>query len=152
MEGVNFNILFILSLSFLAFDFSLYKYDIMADCLLHTRTYKIFPWSTDAQVSNSHIGWLFIHLTSALFHVVITGFYMATRSGYNVFIVSHYIFMFIIIINIWHFLQYNFVAAISINMIPLLIMSLSVRYDYMIFYFLSLLSPVIIEVIDYIKS
>lgn len=146
-----FKVIFI-PLVVLTFYFNFCKYDVMADTVLHTRPYKIFFWSDDAQISNSPIIWLFIHLTSALLHVLITGVYTTTQKGRNVFIISHHIFTSIVILNIWHFLQYNFIAAIAINMIPLLVMSLAIRYDYMMIYCLSLLSPVIIEIAKYLRS
>jgi hypothetical protein len=152
METSNIRALIILTLSFLTFYFNLCKFDVIVDCLLHTKKYIIFFWDIDAVTSNSSLRWITLHLISALFHVIVTQFYILTGDLQNAFSVSHYIFTFTIIINIWHFLQFPTIEAIAINMIPLLVMSITKRTGNMLIYFLALVSPVLIEARKYIMS
>src|SRR5579872_132391 len=145
MEELNNTVLFILLLTVLAFSFNLYKYDLFINTLLHSVPYGIFPWSAHPQISSSSPIWLCVHLTSALLHILITGFrsfnYLQGWPDqgpiHTVFIISHYIFAFIVIINVWHFGEYSKVVALIINVSPLALMFHGLRINNHKLYFLA---------------
>lgn len=93
-------------------------------------TYYIFPWQgTDGQKSSSNIFWLLLHVISALGYLTyyLINKYLDSdnelRSGTGISkkigIWLYRSFVFLIVINIYHFGEFNITKALMFNGIPL---------------------------------
>lgn len=108
--------------------FSFIKYNkptIMFQNHLDHTSYKIFPWSGPAQqqTSKSNPLWLLVHILDAYFHVILTGLvYFTQRSENNqtLFVISHFVFVGIIAMNLRHAGNQSEFNAIVFNGLPLL--------------------------------
>lgn len=98
---------------------------IMYQNYLDRTSYKIFPYSEpkDQQTSKSFPLWLLVHVFDAYFHVILTGLvYFTQRSGddQTLFTLSHYFFVVLIAINIWHAGNEPWQKAVVFNGVPTL--------------------------------
>nr|QBK90258.1 MAG: hypothetical protein LCPAC102_01710 [Pithovirus LCPAC102] len=146
----------------------------------NTNCYKFFPWMEDKITSRSSPFWLMCHTFIALLHIGITVSHFFVRK-YNInehgiytytidkqmklftfedpkpFIISHFMFVFLIVINITNFGDTTILTSILINGIPLSIIhylfnpSVSTKLkDFL--YITVMVSPVFLEVGLFIKS
>ena len=96
---------------------------IMYKNYLDHTPYKIFPYSKpkDQQTSKSNPLWLIAHIFTAYFHVVLTGYVYFTQNRGDdqlLFTTSHYFFVSLIAINIWHAGNEPWTKAVIFNGVP----------------------------------
>jgi hypothetical protein len=144
---------------FISLYLNLPKYYIMYLCIKDNTNY-----TTNILQSSSNPLWLIIHLTiSQLLLIIYISHIFHFIFFPQVLTILHYIFVIILILNIYRFANLSFFAALIINTIPLAIIIFTFEpYDYhihtnkisiyRILYFLSLSSPIILEFIYLLKN
>lgn len=100
---------------FVATCMNFYKFDIMFNLMKSGDSYPIFPWSTNPIKSKSNLIWLVIHLFTALLHVIISGVWLFTNKINCIHKMTHTLFMYAILPNIFHFGDENIFSSIILN-------------------------------------
>lgn len=144
--------LFVLSVFALGFSYNFYKYANFLDCFLYEEPYRAFPWQeyNKQQQSESDPLWLIIHLTTAFLNVFFSGLLLITKSRtvQQIQIITHVLFVMIIIPNMHHLGEVNPLYATIINGIPLsiaLIASFSSWKNKDLVYFMAITFPIFLE-------
>ena len=118
-------------------------------------SYKVFPWDPNGQKSSSHPLWLIAHLTSSLFHVLISLYMLSGTTNPGViysYTVSHWTFVGLISINMWNFGESSLFKALAINLTGILLSTFCWYSDRRFSYFLVICAPVFIEAIKLIRT
>lgn len=134
--------------------FNLYKINIFERILETNESYTIFPWMKEGQVSSSNALWLLVHVHVAFIHIALTSMWILNFLKSKLHVISHWMFSATIIVNLHHFGEAPFLQAIIANGLPLLIMNIVYEYypRQKMIYFLALVSPVLLEVLLYVKE
>ena len=136
-----------------------YKFWVMYMRSLDHLSYIIFPWSDPGQKSASDPVWLIIHLVSALSHLFLSGimFLNYNKNLATLWNWSNTFFAAIIITNLTHFGEASIDVAMLANGIPLLIALFSFDKEQKVWwkglvYFLAISSPVVLEIVLYLRK
>lgn len=136
---------------------NMYKLPMMYNHYALNTSYAIFSWSGSQQISSSNPLWLAIHLISALFHFILSGYLLLIEEDRlllkRLHTISHDIFLSIVVINMWRFGELDSMYAIIINGITMIAMIATWhsiwKYKHEI-YFAILTLPIVFELISYI--
>jgi hypothetical protein len=151
-----------ISTTCLGYYLNFYKFAIMIVSKYYRNIpYQIFPWSANPKISKSDPIWLMIHLLISLILLTLSTYnvydhnWYNKENYYNVFTIFHYLFIFLICINITNFSDKKPLTAIIINLVPMILLQIAYTSTWQYkneIYFFVLASPVFIESIAKFKQ
>lgn len=141
---VTFSYLFLV---ILGFSINSYKFNLM-----NVQPYKIFPWSPLPQYAKTPPSDLQNHLISALGLLFVTWLKIFITDSYMIdylWTIFHYMFVIIIICNVFNLGDISKYVAGIVNISSLIMLEICIRNDLVQIYFWTLYTPIILEILLY---